>query len=45
MSNALTAGANRDDFVATVDGFIYVGNSIEELRGTLQKTNSLLLER
>ena len=42
-SNLIGAGADKNDFVATVDGFVYIGDKISELDGTLKKTNDILL--
>jgi hypothetical protein len=35
LAAVLGAGANRDDFVSTMDGYVYLGNSMEDLRQTL----------
>jgi hypothetical protein len=40
----LSAGVSRDDFYATTDGYVYLGDSMESLRSTLVETNSILLK-
>ena len=39
----LSSGVSSQDFFATVDGYVYLGDSVNSLRDTLIATNSLLL--
>ena len=39
----LSSGASAQDFFSTADGYVYLGESVDNLRETLIATNSLLL--
>ena len=44
LAAVLGSGGNRNDFVATMDGYVYLGNSMDDLRETLQQSNAILLK-
>lgn len=44
LAAVLGSGGNRNDFVATMDGYVYLGNSMDNLRETLQQSNAILLK-
>jgi hypothetical protein len=43
ISGDMTGTLDRDDFYSTSEGFVYLGNSMNELRNTIMESNAILL--